>query len=130
VETDVMNDREKIIKNYIDGYNHFNADKMLIDFDENVIFENIQNGEINMSLTDLKALRQQVEQAKNYFTTRTQTITSFKHSGDETEIEIDYYAILGMDFPNGLKRGDELKLKGKSIFKFLNNKIIKLTDIS
>ena len=125
-----MNDREKIVKNYIDGYNQFNCDKMLIDFDKNVVFENIQQGEITMSLTGLKALRQQAEQAKNYFTTRAQTIKSFKHIGDETEIEIDYYAILGMDFPNGLKKGDELKLKGKSIFKFLNNKIIKLTDIS
>ena len=125
-----MNEREKIIKNYIDGYNQFDCDKMLFDFDENVVFENIQKGELNMSLTGLKALRQQAEQAKSYFTTRTQTIISFKHVGDETEIEIDYYAVLGMDFPNGLKRGDELKLKGKSIFKFLNDKIIKLTDIS
>jgi len=125
-----MKHREEIVKNYIAGYNQFDSDKMLIDFDENVIFENIQKGEINMSLMGLKAVRQQVELAKSYFTTRTQTILSFKHLGDETEIEIDYYAILGLDFPNGLKRGDELKLKGKSIFKFLNNKIIKLTDIS
>ena len=125
-----MNDREKIVKNYIDGYNQFNCDKMLMDFDENVVFVNIQEGEVGMSLTGLKALRQQAEQAKNYFTARTQTIKSFKHLGDETEIEIDYYAILAMDFPNGLKKGDELKLKGKSIFRFLNNKIIKLTDIS
>ena len=125
-----MKNREEIVKNYIAGYNQFDGDKMLIDFDENVIFENIQKGEINMSLIGLKAVRQQAAQAKSYFTTRTQTILSFKHQGDETEIEIDYYAILAMDFPNGLKRGDELKLKGKSIFKFLNNKIIKLTDIS
>ncbi len=125
-----MNERENIIKNYIDGYNQFNCDKMLFDFDENVVFENIQKGEINMSLIGLKALSQQAEQAKSYFTTRTQTIISFRHLGDETEIEIDYRAILGMDFPNGLKSGDELKLKGKSIFKFLNNKVIKLTDIS
>lgn len=125
-----MHEREKIVKNYIDGYNQFNCDKMLFDFDENVVFENIQKGEINISLIGLKALRQQAEQAKSYFTTRAQTIISFKHVGDETEIEIDYHAILGMDFPNGLKRGDELKLKGKSIFKFFNNKVIKLTDIS
>ena len=125
-----MNDREKIVKNYIDGYNQFDCDKMLMDFDENVVFENIQEGEVSMSLTGLKALRQQAEQAKNYFATRTQTIKSFKHLGDETEIELDYYAILAMDFPNGLKKGDELKLKGKSIFRFLNNKVIKLTDIS
>lgn len=125
-----MSEREKIVKNYIDGYNQFDCDKMLFDLDENVVFENIQKGEINMSLIGLKALKQQAEQAKSYFTTRTQTIISFKHLGGETEIEIDYYAILGMDFPNGLKRGDELKLKGKSIFKFLNDKIIKLADIS
>jgi len=125
-----VNEREKIVKNYIDSYNQFDCDKMLFDFDENVVFENIQKGEINMSLIGLKALRQQAEQAKSYFTERTQAIISFKHLGDETEIEIDYHAILGMDFPNGLKTGDELKLKGKSIFKFLNNKIIKLTDIS
>jgi hypothetical protein len=37
---------------------------------------------------------------------------------------------LNMDFPNGLKKGNELILKGKSVFKFLDNKIIKLTDIS
>jgi hypothetical protein len=125
-----MNDRETIVKNYIEGYNQFNSDKMFVDFDEHVVFENIQNAELNMSLMGLKALRDQAEQAKRYFTTRRQTITSFKHSGDETEIEIDYFAILAIQLPNGLKKGDELNLKGKSIFKFLNNKIIKLTDIS
>jgi len=60
-----VNEREKIIKNYIDGYNQFDCDKMLFDFDENVVFENIQKGEINMSLIGLKALRQQTEQAKS-----------------------------------------------------------------
>ena len=125
-----MKDREGIIRNYIEGYNQFNVDKMLVDFDEDVVFENIQTGEVNMSLTGLKAIRQQAEQAKRYFTTRTQTIKSFKHSVDETEVELEYYAILAMDFPNGLKRGDELKLKGKSIFKFLEDKVVELIDIS
>jgi len=43
----IMNEREKIVKNYIDGYNQFNCDKMLMDFDENVVFENIQEGEVS-----------------------------------------------------------------------------------
>lgn len=125
-----MTNREEIIQNYIDGYNQFNIDKMVLDFDENVVFENIQNGEISMSLSGLKAFREQADQATQYFSTRKQTITSFKHSDSETEIEIQYYAVLAMDFPNGLKSGQELNLTGKSIFKFLDNKIIKLTDIS
>lgn len=125
-----MINKEKIIRNYVEGYNQFDVEKMAIDFDDNMIFENIQNGEKNMSLTGLTAFRKQAEQIKSYFTKRTQTIKSFVHSKNRTEIEIDYHAILGMDFPNGLKKGQDLNLTGKSIFEFNGDKIIKVTDIS
>jgi predicted ester cyclase len=125
-----MIDREKIIREYIDGYNHFDIKKMLLHIDENITFENIQNGVTNMSLIGIDAFRQQAEQAKNYFTERKQTISSIVHRDTETEITIEYFAILAMDFPNGLKKGQALNLNGKSIFEFLNNKIIKLTDLS
>ncbi len=125
-----MIDREKIIKNYIEGYNQLDIDKMVTNFDESIVFENIQDGEKNMSLIGLKEFREQAEQAKAYFTERTQTIKSFVHSETTTEIEIDYNAILNMDFPNGLKKGQELNLVGKSIFKFNKDKITRLTDIS
>lgn len=125
-----MINREKIVKNYIEGYNHFDLEKMVIDFDDSIIFENIQNGEKNMSITGLTAFRQQAKQATAYFTERTQTIKSFVHSENRTEVEIGYNAILGMDFPNGLKKGQNLNLAGKSIFEFNGDKIIKLTDIS
>ena len=116
-----MTSREEIIKKYIDGYNQFDMDKMVGDFDDNVLFENIQNGEINMTLSGLTAFKQQAEQAKSYFSARKQTIKSFKHLNNETEIEIDYHAVLSMDFPNGLKSGQEFNLTGKSIFKFYEN---------
>jgi hypothetical protein len=125
-----MNEREKIISNYIEGYNQFNIEKMVTDLDENMTFKNIQNGETNMALNGLTEFKLQAEQAKSYFKTRTQTIKTFNHLGNETEIEIDYYAVLGIDFPNGLKSGQELNLKGKSVFKFSGHKIIELTDIS
>jgi hypothetical protein len=125
-----MTPKEKIIQNYIDGYNQFDIYKMVADLDDDIVFENIQNGEKNMSLTGLTAFKQQAEQATTYFTARTQTIKSFKHFDNSTEIEIDYNAVLGIDFPNGLKKGQELNLSGKSIFVFAGNKIIKLTDIS
>lgn len=126
----MYSDREKVVKNYIDGYNHFDIDKMMADFDESIYFENVQNGEVNMSLSGISAFKQQAEHAKNYFTIRQQTIKSFTHNDDETEITINYSAVLAMDFPNGLKKGETLNLIGKSIFKFSNNKVIKLTDIS
>lgn len=125
-----MKSREKIIHGYIAGYNDYDIEKMTEYFDEKVIFENISNGEITMLIKGLEAFKVQAEQAKSYFSTRKQTIKSFKHKAEETEIQIDYYAVLAMDFPNGLKKGDELKLQGRSIFKFSGDKILKLSDIS
>lgn len=125
-----MKNREEMIQNYVDGYNQFNIDKMITDFDDDIVFENIQNEKTSMSLSGLKAFKQKADQAMKYFSTRKQTIKSFKHSDSETEIEIEYYAVLAIDFPNGLKSGQELNLTGKSIFKFSDDKINKLTDIS
>ncbi|WP_210461982.1 nuclear transport factor 2 family protein [Rufibacter roseolus] len=125
-----MTNREEIIRNYIDSYNQFDVDRMVHDFDETIVFENISNGETNLSLTGLQAFKEQAEQAKNYFSSRRQTITSFNHQGNQTEIEIAYSATLATDLPNGLKKGEELNLQGKSIFTFSGDKIIKLTDIS
>ena len=123
-------DREKIINNYISAYNNFDIEKMLTDLDENIKFENISNDIINMTLTNLAAFREQAEQSKNIFTTRSQTITSWKHEANQTEIEITYNAVLAIDLPNGLKKGEVLNLSGKSIFTFLNDKIIELKDYS
>jgi hypothetical protein len=125
-----MTHREKIIKNYIEGYNQFDVEKMVNDFADYITFENIQDGETNMSMKGLAAFREQAEKSKAYFTRRTQTVKSFVHSETTTEIEVDYNATLGMDFPNGLKKGQDLNLAGRSIFEFNGNKIIKLTDIS
>ncbi len=126
-----MNAREPIIKNYIEAYNVFDTERMIRDIDEMILFENVQNGKVNLSISGLEAFKQQADQAKNYFEKRQQTIRSVKHDINISEIEVDYYAVLAMDFPNGLKKGEELKLQGKSIFEFNeNNKIIKLIDLS
>ena len=122
--------REKIIKNYINAYNNFNIEKMLVDLDENIKFRNISNGITNMALNDLSSFKAQAEQSKNLFTKRTQTIIFWKHDDTVTEIEVDYKAVLAIDLPNGLNKGESLDMQGKSIFKFSGNKIIELTDIS
>ncbi|EJG01469.1 nuclear transport factor 2 family protein [Flavobacterium sp. F52] len=125
-----MIERERIIQNYIEAYNQFNIDKMIADFDESIVFENIQNGEINLTLSGIKEFTAQAEKAKEYFSTRKQIVTSFIHDEITAIIDIDYYAVLAIDFPNGLKAGQELKMRGKSIFQFLDGKIVKLTDMS
>lgn len=121
---------EQIINHYINAYNNFDVNEMVANMDELIKFENISNGQVNMTLNGLPAFIEQAKQAKAMFTSRRQTIKSFKHTANQTEIDIAYYAVLAIDLPNGMKKGDELNLTGKSIFKFLGDKINELTDIS
>jgi len=122
--------RERIIDNYIKAYNNFDVDSMLADVDEYITFENISNGEADMTLAGIAAFKEQAQQAAMLFKSRQQTVTAIEHSIDHTEVNIAYYAVLAIDLPNGLKAGDELNLTGKSIFKFDGDKIISITDIS
>lgn len=121
---------KEIIEEYIKAYNCFDIEGMLSNMDTTVKFENISNGQTTLTTNGIEELKKQAEQAKQYFKDRTQKITNFTFNNDQVEIEIDYVAILAIDFPNGLKVGDKIELKGKSIFKFKENKIIELKDIS
>jgi hypothetical protein len=125
-----MKQREQIINYYINAYNNFDVNGMVANMDPSIKFENISYGAVNMTLNGLPAFIEQAEQANAIFISRQQTIKNFKHTANQTEIDIAYYAVLAIDLPNGMKKGDELNLTGKSIFKFLGDKITELTDIS
>jgi ketosteroid isomerase-like protein len=122
--------REAIIKKYIDAYNNFDVEGMLMNLAPTVKFVNITSDVITMSFAGLEAFKQQAEQAKDYFSERKQSIVSFTHTNDQTIIEIDYEAVLAIDFPNGMKKGEKLILKGRSIFEFYEDTISAITDIS
>jgi hypothetical protein len=124
-----MQEREQIIASYITAYNNFDVERMLEHFDENIIFENITGGKTNMRLEGLEAFKEQAERSKNLFVQRTQTVMAMEHRKNESEALIDYHAILAIDL-GSFKKGDELKLEGKSVFTFSGNKIIALKDIS
>ena len=122
--------REQIINNYIEAYNRFDIEGMMIDIDTSIKFQNITDGTTDMVLDGLEAFKKQAYLARDLFSERKQTIRSFKHQADQTEIDIDYRGVLAGDLPNGLKKGTVLNLTGRSIFKFLNGKIVELIDIS
>lgn len=123
--------KEKIIQNYIDAYNDKDVDKMVENLSDDVLFENISNNEVTLSIQGKDAFREQAITALSYFSTRKQTVLDFKHNGNTTEIDIDYKAISAMDLPNGIKKGDTVNFQGKSVFEFSQDgRIVKLTDVS
>lgn len=120
-----------IIVHYINAYNAFKPKDMCKNIAEDVVFENINDGNITMSLKGKDAFLEQAMSVLDLFSSRKQTITSILHRNNISEITIDYEAKLAKDLPNGLKKGQELRLKGKSIFEFSEDgKIAKLVDVS
>ena len=122
--------QKKIIENYINSYNEFNVDGMLRHLSEEVVFENISNGETNLKTVGRTAFKKQAESAKNYFTERKQVIESWAFNGNQATIGIAYSATLAIDFPNGMKAGDFLSVQGRSEFTFRDGEVIGIKDYS
>jgi hypothetical protein len=120
---------QKIIENYIDAYNSFDVDRMLSDMHDDVKFENISNGEVNLVTNGRTELRDQAEQAKQLFKERRQKIVDIKFYDDLVEVKIDFRGVLAVDFSEELKADSVIELKGNSIFRFKDNKIIELKDM-
>lgn len=96
--------KQEIIKNYVNSYNNFDVDGMIEHLSEDIVFENISNGELNLKTIGLDEFRKQAESAKEYFKDRKQTIESWDFNDLTVSINIDYKATLAVDFPNGLKK--------------------------
>ena len=115
---------------YIEAYNRFDVDGMLAPLHEEVVFQNIANGEVSLTTTGKEDFRGQAEQVTRYFSEREQRVTHWQLAGNRVKVAIDYCATVAMELPNGLKPGDTLRLQGKSVFRFDDGKIISIEDIS
>jgi len=115
---------------YIDAYNNFDVDGMLAALHPEIQFTNVTGGEVTHTLNGIAAFKSQAESILPLFSERKQTIIEWHSSEERIKVLIDYIAILAADFPNGLKAGEQLQLKGKSIFRIQDNLIIAIEDIS
>ena len=122
--------QQQIVEHYVNSYNSFDVAGMLKNLDQEIIFENMSNGVVDLRTDGIEDFRIQAETATQYFKERTQKIVSWTYSDTTVTIMIDYKAILNMDLPNGMKKGDTLEMKGQSQFEFKNDRIVKILDVS
>lgn len=128
-----MENRERyitVIENYISAYNRFDVKGMCRDLSEDILFENISDGNVDMSIKGIENFKKQAEAATAYFSERHQRIESWNFNNHVVTIEISYQVTLAIDLPNGMKKGNMLTLKGISEFVFEDHEIISLRDIS
>ena len=114
--------QQQIVEHYVNSYNSFDVAGMLKNLDQNIIFENMSNGVVDLRTDGIEDFRIQAEAATQYFKKRTQKIVSWTSSDTTVTIMIYYKAILNMHLPNGMKKGDALEMKGQSQFECKNDR--------
>jgi len=123
-------EHQEIIQAYVKAYNPLDVPGMLQHLHETVVFESSSNGKVDLRIEGLDAFNEQAQKALDLFSQREQKITSWESDADSIRIGIAYEGTLAIDLPNGLKKGDVLSLKGRSIFQFEGNQIIFIRDES
>ena len=127
---DSNNDKLEMVKNFIHSYNTFSLKGMIKDLHNDIKFQNITNGHIDLETNGIEEFTKQAESAIDFFKERKARIIDIKFNDDMVEVSIDYFGILKKDIPDTLRFGETIKLKGKSIYKFKDNKIIAIQDKS
>ncbi len=103
---------------------------MIADADPDISFENVSNGEVTLRTQGIEELRKRAEDSNHLFAERKQEITAMRFGEDEVEVEVNFRAVLAADLSEEIRAGDELKLKGRSVFRFRHGRIIELSDNS
>ncbi|SEF72909.1 nuclear transport factor 2 family protein [Paenibacillus sp. UNC499MF] len=119
-----------LVEKYVKAYNAFDIEGMLLLMQEEIVFRNISNGVVNAETKGKEAFRELAGQSKKLFSQRCQTITDINFRGDRLEVQIDYEGTLAADLPNGLKAGEKIALKGKSVFEMEDGKLLLIEDYS
>jgi hypothetical protein len=121
---------KEIIENYIMSYNSFDIESMVKLLHKEIVFRDFTNGEMNTETRGIQKFRELAEKSSKIFSSRRQTVIDYTAIDDKAEVQIEYEAILAVDLPNGLKSGDKIQLKGKSIFGLNEGKISLIEDYS
>ena len=122
--------KEAMIRAYVQHYNSFDIDGMVSLLHEEVRFRNVSNGEVTAETSGVEAFRNLAKQSAALFKNRCQKVLSSCFHEDQLEVEIDYEGTLAEDIPGGPKAGELIKLQGFSRFAFQNGKIFAIEDRS
>lgn len=121
---------KEIITKFIKAYNSFDIEGMLSLLHPDIHFINISGGEVDVEAHGKSEFEELAQNSANLFKEREQKIIRINDLVGMYEADIQYYAVLAEDLPNGLKKGEVISLRGKSEYRLRNNLIISIRDIS
>jgi len=122
--------KETLIRKYIQAYNDKDVAGMLACVTGDVVFRNMAGGAVNMEIYGKSSLEELAEKTLGLFKTREQTVKSINFLGEKVRVDIHFEAVFAMSLPNGVKVGDKMKVDGYSEFDFRENLISYIADCS
>lgn len=125
-----MKQKIEIIHAYINAYNAFDISGMLKDLHADIIFENYASETLTLATQGIEEFEAQAKKATLLFESRMQRIVDISKNENEVVVTIEYHGIAAIDLSEEIKKGTEIKLNGKSVFTFNDQKISKIIDIS
>jgi len=123
-------DKRELIDRYIEAYKTFDINSMLALLHPDIRFKNETNGKITAQTIGKSEFESLARQSATLFRTRTQTIKSLEITGDKAIVEIQFNAVLAKALSNDTKAGDNVALRGRSVFVFKDGLIWSITDES
>jgi hypothetical protein len=103
---------------------------MIACLSDDVHFVNRSGGDVSAETHGIEEFRMLAAQAVTIFKERKQTITNSIVCDQHVTLDINYRATIAIDLPNGWKAGQDISLRGVSLFSLSNGKIVELVDIS
>lgn len=123
-------DRRRAVECYVDAYNRFDVDGMLAGLSEDVVFENLSDGEVTASSHGIEEFRRLAELSRAMFSQREQTITAWEFRSMSVRVAVAWQGVLAVEMPQGPAIGTVLKMCGESEFQFRNERICRIVDCS
>ncbi|MEO8999605.1 MAG: nuclear transport factor 2 family protein [Rhodanobacter sp.] len=127
-----MADSEKriLIEQFIDAYNRFDVGGMSSLLTPDVLFENVDDGQVTAATSGIAEFQQLAERSKALFSERKQTITALKFRPASVLASIAWRGVFAIDVPNGPVAGTVIELAGESEFEFAGERISRIVDRS
>ncbi|MBK7539535.1 MAG: nuclear transport factor 2 family protein [Myxococcales bacterium] len=122
------------VARYLAAYNAIDVDAMLATMADDIIFDHVSNATESVRTEGKESLEQLARQTASLMSARTQTVRQAvcQEQGELTRcaLLVDYEAVVAMDLPDGLERGQVLRLRGASFFELRGDLITRITDLS
>ena len=118
-----------LVKKYIEFYNSFDVFGMLSCLSDCVVFENLVDGKTTHKTRGKSEFSILAQESVKIFKTRKQEVISWSSEKGKLIVELNFSGTLSENFKADDSESQDVRITGRSEFRFHNNKISEIRDI-